>query len=89
MRPKARSSRKKWPISFALMWRRAATTSGNERFDHVGHGEGTHPLQHADRANTAGADAVNDIATDPLLGDGTNPATSDYYADALHLSLKG
>ena len=41
------------------------------------------------RTNTAGADAVNDIAADPLLGDGTNPATSDYYADALHLSLKG
>lgn len=41
------------------------------------------------RANTAKADAVNDIAADPLLGDGINPATSDLYADALHLSLKG
>lgn len=41
------------------------------------------------RANTAGADAVNDIAADPLLGDGSNPATSDLYADALHLSMKG
>lgn len=41
------------------------------------------------RANTAGADAVNDIAADPLLGDGSNPATSDLYADALHLSQKG
>jgi lysophospholipase L1-like esterase len=41
------------------------------------------------RANTAGADAVNDIAADPLLGDGSDPATSDLYADALHLSRKG
>jgi lysophospholipase L1-like esterase len=41
------------------------------------------------RANTARADAVNDIAADPLLGDGSNPATSDLYADALHLSVKG
>lgn len=41
------------------------------------------------RANTAGADAVNDIAADPLLGDAIDPKTSDLYADALHLSRKG
>lgn len=28
------------------------------------------------RANSAQADAVNDIASDPVIGDGTNPGTS-------------
>jgi hypothetical protein len=41
------------------------------------------------RANSAGADAVNDIAADPVIGDGSNPATSAYYADGLHPTLLG
>ena len=41
------------------------------------------------RANGARADAINDIAADLLMGDGTNPATSAYYADGLHPTLIG
>jgi hypothetical protein len=41
------------------------------------------------RANAAGADAVNDIASDRLIGDGTNPATSAYYGDGLHPTRLG
>jgi hypothetical protein len=41
------------------------------------------------RANTAGADAINDLAADQTIGDGSNPANSPYYADALHPSLIG
>jgi hypothetical protein len=41
------------------------------------------------RGNGARADAINDIAADPLMGDGTNPATSAYYADGLHPTLIG
>ena len=41
------------------------------------------------RANTAGADAINDLASDPLMGEGTGPATSPYYADGLHPTLLG
>ena len=41
------------------------------------------------RGNGARADAINDIAADPLMGDGTNPATSLYYADRLHPTLIG
>jgi lysophospholipase L1-like esterase len=41
------------------------------------------------RANAAGADAVNDIASDPVIGDGTNPATSAYYGDGLHPTVLG
>jgi lysophospholipase L1-like esterase len=41
------------------------------------------------RRNDAGADAINDLAADPVMGDTVNPATSPYYADALHPSLAG
>jgi hypothetical protein len=41
------------------------------------------------RANAAGADAINDFAADPLIGDGTHPATSAYYIDHLHPSVAG
>ncbi|OWK32655.1 FG-GAP-like repeat-containing protein [Sphingomonas mucosissima] len=41
------------------------------------------------RANAAGADAINDFAADPLIGDATHPATSAYYNDALHPSVAG
>ena len=41
------------------------------------------------RANGAGADSVNDIAADPVIGDGGNPAGSPYYADGLHPTLAG
>jgi len=41
------------------------------------------------RSNGAYADAINDIAADPLIGDSINPTTSTYYADALHLTLSG
>ena len=41
------------------------------------------------RANTASADAIDDLAIDPVLGDGVNPATSPYYDDALHPNLAG
>lgn len=38
------------------------------------------------RRNAASADTVNDLAADSLIGDARSPATSSYYADALHLS---
>lgn len=41
------------------------------------------------RANSAGADAVNDVAADPQIGDGTNPARSPLYADAVHPNRAG
>jgi hypothetical protein len=41
------------------------------------------------RANAAGADAINDFAVDPLIGDGSHPATSAYYIDTLHPSVAG
>ena len=41
------------------------------------------------RNNGAGADAVNDIAGDSIIGDSTNPAGSPYYADALHPTVQG
>lgn len=41
------------------------------------------------RGNSARADAINDIAADPLIGEGTNPSTSAYYADGLHPTLIG
>jgi hypothetical protein len=41
------------------------------------------------RANAAGADAVNDLASDPVIGDGTNPATSAYFGDGLHPTILG
>ncbi|RZL29488.1 MAG: SGNH/GDSL hydrolase family protein [Sphingomonas sp.] len=41
------------------------------------------------RSEGAGADAINDVSADPLMGDSTNPATSPYYADALHPTLLG
>jgi hypothetical protein len=41
------------------------------------------------RRNAAGADAVNDIAADAVIGEGTSPAGSPYYADAVHLTLAG
>jgi hypothetical protein len=41
------------------------------------------------RANSSRADAINDIAADSVMGDGSDPTTSPYYADALHPSLLG
>lgn len=41
------------------------------------------------RLNAAGADAINDVAADVGLGDGTNPARSIYYSDGLHLTQAG
>ena len=41
------------------------------------------------RANSANADAINYVSGDSIMGDGTGPATSAYYADALHPSLMG
>lgn len=41
------------------------------------------------RANGAGADAVNDVVADPLIGDATNPAASSYHADGVHPSRAG
>lgn len=41
------------------------------------------------RANRAGADAINDVAMDELIGDGTNPSVSPFYADKVHPSLAG
>ncbi len=41
------------------------------------------------RGNTAGADAINDVAADPVLGDAFSPAESPYYADAVHPNLAG
>jgi lysophospholipase L1-like esterase len=41
------------------------------------------------RANSIGADAINDIAADPLIGDSVNPSVSLLYADGLHLRKAG
>jgi lysophospholipase L1-like esterase len=41
------------------------------------------------RGNSAKADGINDIASDSLIGDGSNPTTSVYYADRIHLTLAG
>lgn len=41
------------------------------------------------RRNDAGADAINDLAADGILGDAVNPATSTYFADAVHPNLAG
>ena len=41
------------------------------------------------RLNNAGADVVSDIASDPLLGDAVDPATSLLYADGLHPNVAG
>ena len=41
------------------------------------------------RANGAGADAINDVAADPQIGDGSNPARSPLYADAVHPNRAG
>lgn len=41
------------------------------------------------RANSIGADAVNDIAADPVIGDAVNPTTSLLYADGVHLRKEG
>jgi lysophospholipase L1-like esterase len=41
------------------------------------------------RANSIGADAINDVAADPLIGDSVNPSISPYYADGVHLRKSG
>jgi lysophospholipase L1-like esterase len=41
------------------------------------------------RTNTAGADVINDVAADALIGDSTNPSVSPFYADKVHPSLAG
>ncbi|RZL29497.1 MAG: SGNH/GDSL hydrolase family protein [Sphingomonas sp.] len=41
------------------------------------------------RANSIGADAVNDIAADPVIGDSSNPDSSPLYADGIHLRKPG
>jgi hypothetical protein len=41
------------------------------------------------RANAAGANAVNDIASDPVIGDGMNSAILAYYGDGLHPTALG
>jgi lysophospholipase L1-like esterase len=41
------------------------------------------------RANSIGADAINDIAADPIIGDGVNPSVSLLYADGVHLRKAG
>jgi lysophospholipase L1-like esterase len=41
------------------------------------------------RANSIGADAINDIAADSIIGDGVNPAISLLYADGIHLRKEG
>lgn len=41
------------------------------------------------RGNRAGADAINDLAADPEMGDGSSYATSGLYADGAHPSLAG
>ncbi|RYF37009.1 MAG: SGNH/GDSL hydrolase family protein [Cytophagaceae bacterium] len=41
------------------------------------------------RANSIGADAINDIASDPVIGDGSNPGSSPLYADGIHLRKPG
>lgn len=41
------------------------------------------------RANAIGADAINDIAADAVVGDGVDPSTSPLYADGVHLRKSG
>jgi lysophospholipase L1-like esterase len=41
------------------------------------------------RANSIEADAINDIAADPVIGDGVNPSISFLYADGVHLRKAG
>lgn len=41
------------------------------------------------RANSAGADAINDVAADGVIGDGVDPSNSPYYADGLHPTVLG
>ncbi|WP_082543628.1 SGNH/GDSL hydrolase family protein [Sphingomonas sp. Leaf339] len=41
------------------------------------------------RANRAGADAVNDLAADSVMGDGNNLNNQSFYADGAHPSLSG
>lgn len=41
------------------------------------------------RANSIAADAINDIAADPVIGDGVNPSISLLYADGVHLRRAG
>lgn len=41
------------------------------------------------RANTVGADAINDIAADPVIGDDADLAASHVYADGIHLARAG
>lgn len=41
------------------------------------------------RANSIGADAINDLAADPEIGDGKDPAASLLYADGVHLRKEG
>lgn len=57
-------------------------------------GDGAHENERLEynklvRANSVGADAVNDIATDPIIGDPVNPAISLLYADGVHLRREG
>jgi lysophospholipase L1-like esterase len=41
------------------------------------------------RANSIGADAINDIAADPVIGDRVDPGTSPLFADGVHLRKEG
>jgi lysophospholipase L1-like esterase len=41
------------------------------------------------RANSIGADAIEDVAADPVIGDGVDPSISLLYADGVHLRKAG
>lgn len=41
------------------------------------------------RANSAGADAVNDLAGDPVIGDAVDPGTSKLFGDKTHPTKAG
>ena len=41
------------------------------------------------RVNSIEADAINDVAADPVIGDGVNPSISLLYADGVHLRKAG
>jgi lysophospholipase L1-like esterase len=41
------------------------------------------------RANSAGADTVGDFAANSLVGDSADTRDNTYYADGLHLTVKG
>lgn len=41
------------------------------------------------RANSAGADAVNDLAGDPVIGDAVDPGTSALFGDKTHPTKAG